>query len=109
MHNLILGLKNVDHIDENGLNNWREDLRPSTTSQNQQNTGSRGGSSHFKGVSWAARKKEWRVAFRWNGKHYFVGSFTNEIEAALAYNAAILPLAGEFARLNEVQEMKEPR
>jgi hypothetical protein len=34
------------------------------------------------------------------GKDHFVGYFTDEIDAARAYDRAILPLAGEFAHLN---------
>lgn len=102
MHNLIVGCKGVDHRDNDGLNNVRSNLRPCTDAQNQQNTGSRGGSSQYKGVSWNSRRKKWHVAFRCNGRHYFVGNFPpdQEIDAAKAYDAAILPLAGEFARLN---------
>ena len=100
MHNLILGIKYVDHIDGNGLNNGRGNLRPCTNSQNQQNTRARGGASGFEGVSWIKSKGRWKVAFNHDRKTHFVGYFDNEIEAARAYNAAILPLAGEFARLN---------
>jgi hypothetical protein len=35
-----------------------------------------------------------------HGETYFVGYFADEEEAVRAYDAAILPLAGEFARLN---------
>jgi hypothetical protein len=100
MHNLILGRKRVDHIDEDGLNNTRRNLRPCSNAQNQQNTGSRGGSSRFKGVSWNKRKRKWVVAFRWDNNARFVGYLTDEEQAARAYDRAILPLAGEFARLN---------
>ncbi len=100
MHNLIMGSLWIDHRDSDGLNNRRSNLRRCTNAQNQQNTGARGGSSQYKGVSWSAQKQRWRVAFRFNGKHHFVGLFRDEIEAARAYDAAILPLAGEFARLN---------
>lgn len=100
MHNLIAGTKWVDHRDLNGLNNRRENLRSCTNAMNQQNTLSRSGSSRFKGVSWIKRKKRWAVAFRCNGRHHFVGYFADEEQAARAYDAAILPLAGEFARLN---------
>lgn len=100
MHNLILGRKGVDHRDGNGLNNRRSNLRPCTNAQNQQNTGARGGSSRFKGVSWSSRKGLWLVQFRWNGQYHYVGYFRDEIDAAIAYDTAILPLAGEFARLN---------
>lgn len=105
MHRLIMGAgkgQEVDHIDGNRLNNRRSNLRLATNAENQQNTGSRKGSSRHKGVSWIAARGVWRVAFNWRGKTHFVGYFTDEAEAALAYNAAIQPLAGEFARLNTV-------
>ncbi|QEL19356.1 HNH endonuclease [Limnoglobus roseus] len=105
MHRLILNASpgsEVDHIDGNGLNNSRHNLRLATQAMNQQNTSARGGSSQYKGVSWSAAKGKWVVAFRCNGKAHFVGYFADEIVAAKAYNAAILPLAGEFARLNPV-------
>jgi AP2 domain len=100
MHCVILGLKGVDHRDGNGLNNHRKNLRPCSNAQNQQNTSGRGGSSQYKGVSWNKRKSKWRVMFNCHGKAYFVGYFLNEIEAAIAYDTAVLPLAGDFARLN---------
>lgn len=102
LHNLILGMKWADHIDENGLNNRRSNLRPASNAQHPQNIGSRGGTSRVKGVSWYGRHGKWRVAFNWQGKTHFVGYFTDEEEAARAYIAAILPLAGEFARLNAI-------
>ena len=104
MHRVIKDAKptdSVDHEDGDGLNNRSSNLRLCTNAQNQQNTGPRGGTSRFKGVSWVVSKGRWTVAFNWQGKTHFVGYFTDEIEAAHAYNAAILPLAGEFARLNE--------
>lgn len=102
MHNLILGRRWVDHRDGDGLNNRRGNLRPCSNAQNQQNSAARGGASGYKGVSWNTAKQKWRVAFNWQGKTHFVGYFVNETEAALAYNAAVLPLAGEFARLNQL-------
>ena len=51
-------------------------------------------------VSWISRRRKWLVAFRCGGRYYFVGNFDDEGEAAKAYDEAILPLAGEFARLN---------
>lgn len=34
MHNIILGFKGIDHINGNGLDNRRNNLRPATKSQN---------------------------------------------------------------------------
>lgn len=50
------------------------------------------------------RRGVWRVAFNWQRRTHFVGYFADEYEAARAYNAAILPLAGEFAQLNDVPD-----
>ncbi len=104
MHRVITGAgpeEMVDHKEPaQTLDNRRSNLRVCSNARNQQNTGSRGGSSQFKGVSWSARKKKWLVQFRCDGRYRFVGYFADEIEAARAYDAAIAPLAGEFARLN---------
>jgi len=104
MHDLLMspppGMM-VDHRNSKAtLDNRRSNLRICTNAQNQQNTGSRCGSSPFKGVSWSARKEKWLVQFRCHGKYRFVGYFADEEAAARAYDEAILPLAGEFARLN---------
>lgn len=104
MHDLIMGVRPgemADHIDGSAtLDNRRSNLRVCSNAQNQQNTGSRGGSSRFKGVSWSARKKKYLVQFRCHGQYHFVGYFADEVAAAKAYDAAVAPLAGEFARLN---------
>ena len=104
MHDLIMGVRPgemVDHWEpDQTLDNRRANLRTCSNAQNQQNTTSRGGSSRFKGVSWNARKKKWLVQFRHDGRYHFVGYFSDEDTAAQAYDAAILPLAREFARLN---------
>ena len=105
MHRLILDAPPhlyVDHINGDPLDNRRENLRLCTNAENQQNSNARRGSSQFKGVSWVVRKSNWRVAFNWQRQTYFVGYFDDELEAAKAYNAAILPLAGEFARVNAI-------
>jgi hypothetical protein len=65
-------------------------------------TGSRGGASRHKGVSRRSGKKKWGVASSREGRTHFVGCFADETEAALAYNRDVLPLAGEFAWLNEL-------
>lgn len=105
MHRLIMGANKgdvIDHIDRDGLNNRRANLRFSDNFRNQQNRGPEAGTSKYKCVSYIASKRKWRVRFKWMGKDYFVGYFADEREAALAYNAAILPLAGEYAVLNQV-------
>lgn len=90
----------VDHRSGDTLDNRRSNLRIADNSRNQANSGSRGGSSRYKGVSWNARKRRWLVAFRANGQYHFVGYFRDEFEAAKAYDAAAEKVSGEFARTN---------
>lgn len=104
MHRLILGLAHdderlPDHVDRNGLNNQRNNLRIATRSQNCYNSGPRKNSlSLFKGVSWDGGKKRWRA--RVGLKH--IGHFMTETDAAIAYNNAAKELHGEFAYINPV-------
>jgi hypothetical protein len=46
-----------------------------------------------------ASKKRWKAAYNHDGTTHFVRYFMDEIAVADAHHAAILPLAGEFARL----------
>ena len=56
MHKLITGWPRTDHINHNGLDNQRHNLRPATGSQNQANRKlTEGGTSQFKGVYWDRR------------------------------------------------------
>lgn len=92
----------TDHIDGNGLNNQRNNLRTATQLQNMMNRhGKRGGSSSFKGV-WAdpspRNRKLWRAAIRLNGKLKYLGRFETEQEAGDAYAAAASLHFGEFSR-----------
>ena len=107
LHHLIMGKPinkmEVDHIDRNGLNNQKLNLRIATHSQNNMNKPSYNNvTSKYKGVHWFKRDKKWVVQIGINGKHYHVGKFDNEIDAAKAYNKKAIELHGEFAYLNEV-------
>lgn len=106
MHRVIIGAEKgqiVDHIDRDGLNNRRANLRFSDKYRNQMNRGKKKDSlSRYKGVSWNVRRQKWIVRFNWLGKDNYVGAFRDERIAAQAYNEAILPLAGEHARLNQI-------
>ena len=116
MHRLILGLPKfkpeVDHINHNGLDNRLSNLRVVTTSQNQGNRKKRKtarNTSAFKGVHKHSFSKlnpkmrnPWISKIFKDGKHYKVGSFGTEREAALAYNKKATELFGEYAYLNKV-------
>ena len=118
MHRMILNLPSnllIDHIDGNGLNNQKSNLRIATHNQNIWN--SKGyGSSQYKGVypfrtKQKYKKKNGEISiylsrtyyfssiFK-NGITYYLGNFKNEIDAALAYDKKAKELFGEFAYLN---------
>ncbi len=91
--------ESVDHIDGDGLNNRRENLRRCSQQQNCANRGpSRNNTSGFKGVSW--QKGKWRVGIKIAYRRIYLGSFDDIGEAARAYDDAARRLYGEFARLN---------
>jgi hypothetical protein len=102
LHRLLLpDWAEIDHIDGDGLNNCRSNLRAATHSQNQGNTRKRlGTSSQFKGVCWSKCAGKWRAYIRSDGKLKFLGYFASEFEAAQAYNSAALEKWGSFAKVN---------
>lgn len=91
----------IDHIDGNGLNNRRENLRIVTHQQNTFNQKPHQGStSIYKGVSYCTAKKKWRAQIMLNGSKYHLGFYEHEREAAKAYDAGAIILFGEHAWLN---------
>lgn len=106
MHRFIMSPKKgqiIDHIDGDGLNNQRLNLRFCTHSQNIMNGPSRlGSSSKYLGVSWHALNKKWKVQIQHKGKNNHIGTYESEEEAALAYNVCASFMFGAFARLNAI-------
>ena len=104
MHREILGLKKSyhygDHVDGDGLNNQRENIRKCSNAQNQMNCVGR--KKGYKGVH--THGKKWRAYIKKNQKSINLGTFDTELDAAKAYNEAANRLFGEFARLNLLME-----
>lgn len=91
----------VDHIDRDGLNNRRSNLRLATRAQNLQNQGLReNNTSGFKGVNWHKLRQKWRAYIQANGKRRHLGLYSTPEDAARAYNLAAIALHGDYARLN---------
>ena len=91
----------VDHINHNGLDNRKDNLRIVTPQQNSWNKRSgKIGSSKYKGVSWDKKKQKWQVGIRISNKSEYLGRFEDEKEAAAVYDAAARKRCGEYAFLN---------
>ncbi|RJQ39524.1 MAG: hypothetical protein C4555_03185 [Dehalococcoidia bacterium] len=104
MHRVIMNAPKgvqVDHLDDNGLNNKRGNLRIATYAQNQQYqriSRKQKTASRYKGV--CRHKSNWRAQIRIEGRKVWLGDYRTEIEAAMAYDKAAVKHFGEFARPN---------
>src|SRR5882757_8855237 len=102
MHRLLMPVaKIIDHINGDGLDNGKANLRPSTARENAANTrlyknnksGYRG--VHRKGSGWIAQIRDHK-------NKVYLGCFKTKEAAALAWNAKALQVFGKFARLNNI-------
>lgn len=101
MHRMILRPRKgaiVDHIDGNGLNNRRCNLRICTHHQNQANRGPCGGASRFIGVF--RNRNKWQAGMQSRGERFYLGLFEDEVEAAKARDRKAYELHGSYAYLN---------
>ncbi len=108
MHRRILGLKAGDgkygdHINGNGLDNRRSNLRVCTNKENIRNSRRRyDNKSGLKGVWLHKQTGKWVTQIRVNDKSLHVGLFKSKIAAARAYNRAAIKYFGKFAKLNQI-------
>jgi len=105
MHNVIIETPAgyiVDHINHNGLDNRKANLRPATQADNTRNTRyrTRNTSSKYRGVWYNKKKNKWRATICYNRRRKQIGYFTDEKEAARAYDTAAKKYFGQFATLN---------
>ena len=105
LHRFILKLIDpklfVDHIDHNGLNCTKSNLRICTNKQNLHNRlPNKRSTSQYKGVSWDKTGKKYRAQIKISTGIKFLGYFVDEIEAAKTYDKFAKKHFGEFAYLN---------
>jgi HNH endonuclease/AP2 domain len=107
LHRYVMGLAFkekllIDHINHNGLDNRKENLRISTCSQNNKNRRSvENSTSKYLGVNFNKKRNRWRAQIRSGIRKIDLGNFILEDDAAKAYNDAALKYHGEFANLNK--------
>ncbi len=91
----------VDHINRNGLDNTRDNLRVVTHRENMKNMRQHSDSnSRFRGVYLFKPTGKWQAQICNDHKRFHLGYFDSEIEAAKEYDRAAIRLHGEFANLN---------
>lgn len=101
MHQLILKTIGIDHINGNGLDNRRSNLRKATSSQNNSNRKkSSGKSSKFNGVYWDSDRKKWVAQIKKNGTVLYLGSFKSERLASIIRDKASIRMFGKYGKLN---------
>lgn len=102
MHREIMNAPNdyfVDHINGDGLDNRRNNLRLCTNQQNQYNSKkSVKNTSGYKGIHWRKNRNSWVVRVSADGVRHFIGMYKDINDAIVARNIAMKRLQGEFAR-----------
>lgn len=108
MHREIMGLKKgnklqVDHINHNGLDNQKKNLRVCTHTQNRQNARFyKNNTSGVKGVSFEPCSKKWRARIWFDGKFKSLGRYKSKQEAVEAYDEATKKYHGDFSCPNNI-------
>jgi hypothetical protein len=91
----------VDHINRNGLDNRRFNIRICTdyTNNHRAIKNYKNKTSKYIGVK-KTKFGRFNSSIKMKGRVYNLGNFKSEKEAALAYNSAAIKLYGELARIN---------
>ena len=108
MHRLMFDIPagmEIDHINHNGLDNRRSNLRIVTKQQNSLNVRAFGSSKYLGVCVYEKNGHRYIVAhIKHNGKNIHIGHFPTEEAAALAYNELAAKYHGEYANLNKLTE-----
>lgn len=91
MHRMILGVTDskvvVDHVNGDGMDNRRSNLRLTTVSENVKNRQRTKAGNKFPGVWFGPRANKWRVGISVDYRKIHLGFFKNEDEAISVANA----------------------
>jgi hypothetical protein len=105
MHTQVMGGKRsgleIDHVNGDGLDNRRQNLRYCTHSENMKNRKmARNNTSGYKGVSYAKTSGKWMAYICVNSKLQNLGYYDTAEKAAEVYDEAARKNYGDFARIN---------
>lgn len=105
MHRIILGAHagvEVDHINNNGLDNRRINLRICSHAENIRNQSVQNGkkSSKYRGVSLHKATGSWTAQIQMRKTKYHLGYFKSESDAAVSYDKKAKQIFGQFAKTN---------
>ncbi|MFN8994484.1 MAG: hypothetical protein ACK5X3_12605 [Pseudomonadota bacterium] len=101
MHRVLMDARGsavIDHVNQNGLDNRRVNLREATLGQNQHNRKKQKSSSRYKGVMLRKDSGKWQARIMVDGKHIQLGCYASEEDARAAYEVASEILHGDFGR-----------
>jgi hypothetical protein len=91
----------TDHINHDGLDNRRANLRFCNHTQNQNNARpQKGRSSKWRGVTYYKKNRKFLSSLIYNKKRYYLGMNRSEGTMAMIWNAKAMELFGEFAYQN---------
>jgi hypothetical protein len=110
LHRIVMGrvlgrelsrAEKVDHINGDGLDNRRSNLRVVTHSQNLANrSATRSTTNRFKGITQCKRTGKWQAKIMVNYKTIYLGTFKSDEDAAKEYDLAAICHFGDSAKLN---------
>jgi hypothetical protein len=99
LHNFLLNVRGVDHINGDGLDNRRENLRRATAAENGQNRRpNRSNTSGIRGVSFVKKTGRWHARLHINGRDRHLGYFEKRDDADTAVRMAraeMMPFSAE--------------
>lgn len=123
MHRLILGIHQddclqIDHINHNGLDNRRDNLRIVTNIRNLHNlSGKRQwrcgkkNTSDYPGVCWDRIRGQWKSAIRYNKQPIHLGYFQHEKQAAVIYQLAkdVIDAGGSVEDIKKLRKQRRKK